>query len=75
MLTGYQHFCNSKQPIVEFDKCWHIFLDLGSITDSLEVQEKKNKVPVLCSRLPQNVKLGIFTTQSCCNDKEIVQKT
>ena len=73
MLTGYQHFCNSKQPIVELVNVGIFFLNLV-LYDCLEVQEKKKKVPVLCSRLPQNVKLGIFTTQSCCNDKEIVQK-
>ena len=36
----------------------------------IEVQEKKTKV-VLCSRPPENVKLGIFTSQSCsslCTD-------
>ena len=32
------------------------------LKDCNEVQEKKNKVVVLRSRSPQNVKLGIFTT-------------
>ena len=31
------------------------------LRDSIEVQEKKKKVVVLCSRPSQNVKLGIFT--------------
>ena len=31
------------------------------LKDSIEVQEKKNKV-VLCSRTPENVKLGCFTS-------------
>ena len=34
---------------------------------TIEVQEKKKKVVVLCSRPLQNVKLGIFTS---CNDGE-----
>ena len=32
------------------------------LKDCTEVQEKKNKVIVLCSRSPHNVKLGIFTS-------------
>ena len=31
MSTGEQYFCDLKQPIVEFVKCWHIFLDLSSL--------------------------------------------
>ena len=30
------------------------------LKDCIKVQEKKKKVIVLCSRPPQNVKLGIF---------------
>ena len=34
----------------------------GVVKDCIEVQEKKNKVIVVCSCSPQNVKLGIFTS-------------
>ena len=37
----------------------------------IEVQEKKKKVVVLCSRHWQNMKLRTFTLQSCSNGKEI----
>ena len=32
------------------------------LKDFIEDQEKEKKVVVLCSRPPQNVKLGIFTS-------------
>ena len=32
------------------------------LKDFIEVQKKKKKVVVLCSRPPQNVKLGILTS-------------
>ena len=34
------------------------------LKDHIEVQEKKKKYAVLCSRPPQNVKLGFFTSYS-----------
>ena len=40
----------------------------------IKVQEKKTKVVVLCSRPPQNVKLGIFTSLSCSDCKEMYKK-
>ena len=47
-------------------KCWQILRALNS--DCMEVQEmeknKKKKFAVLCSRPPQNVRLGFFTS-SC----------
>ena len=39
-----------------------------------EVQEKKREVVVLCSRPPQNVNLGIFTSQSYSDGKEMYKK-
>ena len=41
---------------------------------SIKVQETKTKVVVLCLRPPQNVKLGIFTSQSCCDGKAMYKK-
>ena len=40
----------------------------------MKVQEKEKKVVVLCSRPSQNVKLGIFTSKSCSDGKEMYQK-
>ena len=62
-VEGYEnvHFskCNSRLfHLVQFVKCWHIFLELNSRGLYIEVQEKKKKIFVLCSRPPQNVKLG-----------------
>ena len=48
----------------------YFFLELNS-EDCIEVQEKKKKVVVLCSRPPQNVKVGIFTSWSCSDGKEM----
>ena len=42
--------------------------------DSVEVQEKENKVDVLCSRPPENVKLGSFTSLSCSATKKRTKK-
>ena len=39
-----------------------------------EVQEKKREVVVLCSRPPQNLNLGIFTSQSYSDGKEMYKK-
>ena len=38
------------------------FLWSWILKDCMKVQERKNKVVFLCSRSPQNVKLGIFTS-------------
>ena len=35
------------------------------LKDCIAVQEKKKKVVVLCSQPPQNVKWGIFMSESC----------
>ena len=37
-------------------------IGIGILKDCIEVQEKIKKVVVLSSCLPQNVKLGIFTS-------------
>ena len=42
--------------------------------DSVEVQEKKKKIVVLCSRPPENVKLGTFTSLSCSDGRETYKK-
>ena len=42
--------------------------------DSVEDQEKENKVDVLCSRPPENVKLGSFTSLSCSAAKKRTKK-
>ena len=45
------------------------------VKDCIEVQGKKKKVVVLCSRSPQNVDLGrIFTSQSCSDGKKMCKK-
>ena len=36
----------------------------------MKVEEKKKKIAVLCASPPQNVKLGTFTTWSCCDSKK-----
>ena len=43
--------------------------------DSVEVREKENIVVVLCSRPPENVKLGTFTSLSCIDGKETYKKS
>ena len=45
--------------LVQFAKRWQFVLEL-KFNDCIEVQEKKKKVIILCSRPPQNVKLVIF---------------
>ena len=49
--------------LVQFVKCWQMFLEQNS-EDCFKVQEKKKKVVVLCSRPRQNVKSGTFSL--CC---------
>ena len=46
------------------------FLWSWILKECIEVQEKKKKVVVLCSRPPQNVKIGIFTSQLCSDGKK-----
>ena len=48
--------------LIQFVKSWHFFLKLNSKGSCIEDQKKKKKVVALCSRPPQNVKLGIFTS-------------
>ena len=50
-----------------------MFLQLNS-KDCIKVHEKKKKGIILCSRPPQNVKLGIFTSQSSSDGKERYKK-
>ena len=55
-----------KSPLfhlVQSVKCWENVWS-WTLKDCIEIQEKKMKVVVLCSRPPQNVKFGIFTTYS-----------
>ena len=47
-------------------RCWE---------DCIKVQEKKKKLIALWSRPPQNVKLGIFTSQSCSDWKSLRKLT
>ena len=44
------------------------------LKDCIKVQGKKKKVVVLCSRPRQDVKLGIFTSSSCNDGKEMSKK-
>ena len=44
------------------------------LKDYIKVQEKKRRVVVFCSRLPQNVKLGSFKSYLCNNGKEMYEK-
>ena len=48
--------------LVQFVKCWQFFVELNSKRLFQSLREKK-KVAVLCSRLPQNVKLGVVVVQ------------
>ena len=49
--------------LVQFVKCSQIFLEL-IMKDCIEIEEKNKNVSRLCSRPPQNVKLGTFTWYS-----------
>ena len=44
------------------------------LKDCVKVQEKKKKVVVVCSRPPQNVKLGTFMLKLCNDGKEMYKK-
>ena len=44
------------------------------LKDCIEVQEKKKKVAILCSRLPQNVKLGILHDSHAVTAKKCTKK-
>ena len=50
--------------LVKFVKCQQIFWSL-ILKDCKKVQDKKNKVLILCSRPRQNMKLCTFKLQSC----------
>ena len=41
----------------------------------MEIQEKEKKVVGLCSRPPQNVKLGTFTSYLCSDGKVMYKKS
>ena len=72
---GYEKLCHLKSELallqtllclihlVQFVKCWQIFLELNSKRLSLS-SGKEKKFVFLCSRPGQKVKLGIFTSQS-----------
>ena len=44
------------------------------LRDCIKVQGRKKKVVVLCFRPRQDVKLGIFTSLSCNDGKEMCKK-
>ena len=55
-LTG-----NTRKKIVKIEIIIIVVTqNVKILKDCIKVQEKKKKVIVLCSRPPQNVKLGIF---------------
>ena len=58
----------------QFFKCWQFFLKLTNSKRLYRSSSKKKKAVVLCSRPPQNVELGIFTSQSCSDGKEMYKK-
>ena len=58
----------------QFVKCWQFFLRLTNSKRLYRSLSKKKKAVVLCSRPPQNVELGTFTSQSCCDGKEMYKK-
>ena len=60
--------------LVQFVKCWQIFLELNSKKTVSKFRKRKKKVVVLCSRPGQNVKLGSFTLQSCSDGKEMFKR-
>ena len=47
--------------LVQFVNCWQFFLELNS-KRLYRGSGREKKVVALCSRPPQNVKLGIFTS-------------
>ena len=49
-------------PIRSIRQMLAIFFWIWILKNFIKVQEKKTKVVVVCSRPPQNVKLGIFTS-------------
>ena len=59
--------------LVQFVKYWQFVLDLNS-KRLIEGTENEREVVVLCSRPPQNVKLGSFTSKSCNDGKEMYKK-
>ena len=59
-ITAIVHIpaCSIRQMLAVISRIW-------ILKDCIAVQEKKKKVVVLCSRPPQNVKWGIFMSESC----------
>ena len=57
-----------------FVKSWQFFLELTNSKRLYRSSSKKKKAVLLCSRPPQNVELGIFTSQSCSDGKEMYKK-
>ena len=55
-------------------KSWQFFLELTNSKRLYRSSSKKKKAVLLCSRPPQNVELGIFTSQSCSDGKEMYKK-
>ena len=67
------HTLSRSFHLVQFVKYWPFFLGLNS-NRLIEGQENKKEVVVLCSRPPQNVKIGIFTSQPCNDSKEMYKE-
>ena len=61
--------------LVQFIKYWQFSLELNSKRLYQRSGKEKETVVVLSSRLPQNVKLGIFTSESCSDFNGNVQKS
>ena len=66
MLETWNNTCtsttlNTRKKIVKIEIIIMVVTqNVKILKDCIKVQEKKKKVIVLCSRPPQNVKLGIF---------------
>ena len=59
--------------LVQCVECCNFFLELNPSRLSRSAGNE-NKVVVLCSSPPQNMKLGIFTSKSCSDGKEMYKK-
>ena len=65
--------------LVQFIKCWLLFLELNSV-GLYQRSGKKTKVVALCSRPPLKVKLGIFlrrratTVKKCTKTRDALAK-
>ena len=63
--------CSKREQAITFDSSnVGRFFWSWILKDYVEVQEKKKKVIILCSRPLQDVKLSIFTSYSCSEGKE-----